>query len=367
MNILVVNGSPRGAAGNTEVLVQAFLVGATSAGAQAEVVYLKDKKINHCIGCFNCWTRTPGVCIHKDDMPELLEKVKIADTIVYACPLYIYTVPGLMKDFMDRILPMAQPFINVEDGLSSHPRRYAGPKSIVLISNSGFPEQAHFSGLKETVRCWVRGGDRTIAGMICCAGGALLRTPDLEDGLTWYTDAVREAGRQVVVDGQISDDIQATLDKPLMADQKLFAEMANAYWRSIGIKPIEEEAAAFVPELHSGVPMPAPTSMGTVGDLIAGMAAVFDPVAAGDLQAVVQFVVTDGEQGRYYVVIGEGKCTAYAGDYPSPTMTVTTPAGVWLGIARGEISGTTAFMTGQYKVTGDMSLLMRFEKLFPAG
>ncbi len=111
MKILAVNGSPRGAIGNTEVILQAFLKGVREAGEEAEVIYLKDKAIKHCIGCLSCWIKTPGVCIHKDDMPELLEKLKSTDIIIGAMPLYIYTVPGLFKDFMDRMIPLAQPYI----------------------------------------------------------------------------------------------------------------------------------------------------------------------------------------------------------------------------------------------------------------
>ena len=51
MKVLAINGSPKGNKGNTEHLLQAFLKGATDAGAETEVVYLKDKEIHHCIGC----------------------------------------------------------------------------------------------------------------------------------------------------------------------------------------------------------------------------------------------------------------------------------------------------------------------------
>jgi putative sterol carrier protein/NAD(P)H-dependent FMN reductase len=370
MNILVFNGSPRGARGNTEILIQEFLAGAHEAGAQSEVIYLRDKKINPCTGCFSCWTKTPGVCIHQDDMPELLEKLRRADLAVLATPLYIYTVSGLAKNFMDRLIPSAQPFINVENGLCTHPPRYAETEDrpLVLISNSGFPEQDHFSGLKETIRTWFRNDSHRIAGMICCAGGSLLQTPELKDGLTWYLDAVRLAGREVVKNGRIADETQATLDRPLMEDQHLFARMTNAYWRSLGLVPIEEETSNAKAARQIGreaIPLSAPDTMDTVGDLVAGMAVAFDPAAAGSLQAVVQFVVEDEKPGRYFLVIDNGRCEAYAGEHASPTMTLTTPAQVWLGITRGELSGATAFMTGQYKVSGDMGVLMQLEKLFP--
>lgn len=238
MNVLVVNGSPRGAEGNTDVIARAFLDGACEAGAQAETVYLKDKKINHCTGCFACWTRTPGVCIHKDDMPELLEKMRWADCIVFATPLYVYTVSGLMKDFMDRVIPSVQPFIDVENGLSNHPSRYPKAKSIVLISNAGFPEQAHFSGLKETFRACFRSEEKPLAGMICCAAGPMLGVPELRPNCEWYLDAARLAGREVVEQGRIAAETQATLDRPLVDDPEMYAQVVNANWESMGLTRI---------------------------------------------------------------------------------------------------------------------------------
>ena len=88
------------------------------------MVYLKDKKINPCLGCYTCWFRTPGTCVHQDDMPELLERRRHSDIIVYATPLYVYTVSGMMKDFMDRGLPLAMPHIVKYGDRYGHPRRY---------------------------------------------------------------------------------------------------------------------------------------------------------------------------------------------------------------------------------------------------
>lgn len=238
---LAVNGSPNGNNGNTEVLIKAFLEGAHAAGAECETIYLKDKKIDPCIGCFSCWFKTPGVCVHKDDMPELLEKTVHSDILVCAVPLYFYTYSGIMKNYIDRLLPLAQPFFEIQNGLCVHPLRYksVSPKSLVLISNSGFPEPKHFSGLKESVRCWWRGNNRSISGMVCCAGGGILRVPDFQNEIKWYIDAVRKAGCEVVEEGHISDETQSILDQPLIKDQKLFAKMSNDFFKSLGVDKID--------------------------------------------------------------------------------------------------------------------------------
>ena len=64
---------------------KSFLKVCEEAKAKTEIVYFKKKHINHCNGCFSCWTKTPGKCIHKDDIEELL---------------------GIMKYFMDCMLPL---------------------------------------------------------------------------------------------------------------------------------------------------------------------------------------------------------------------------------------------------------------------
>ncbi len=99
-------------------------------------------------------------------------------------------------------------------------------------------------------------------------------------------------------------------------------------------------------------------------DLIAGMAIVFNPEAAGDLQAVAQFDVSGDEPGQYYLHIAEGTCAAFEGIHPEPTLTIHTPSEVWLRISRGEMDGAQAMMSGQYTVEGDLGLLMRFSQLF---
>ena len=84
MKVLAFNGSPRMNKGVTDSLVELFLEGAASAGAQTEKVYVAKHKINYCIGCFHCWFKHPGKCIHDDDMLMIRKKIKAADIVVAA-------------------------------------------------------------------------------------------------------------------------------------------------------------------------------------------------------------------------------------------------------------------------------------------
>jgi putative sterol carrier protein len=101
-------------------------------------------------------------------------------------------------------------------------------------------------------------------------------------------------------------------------------------------------------------------------DLVAGMALAFNPEAAANLRATVQFDVDGDEPGQYYLRIAEGTCAVFEGTHPGPTLTIHTPSEVWLRISRGELDGAKAMMEGQYSVEGNLGLLMRFSELFSA-
>ncbi len=72
MKVTVINGSPRGLNGNTNVIIEKFLKGAGDAGAKTVNIQLSEKNINHCRGCHICWTKGPAQCVIKDDMFEIM-------------------------------------------------------------------------------------------------------------------------------------------------------------------------------------------------------------------------------------------------------------------------------------------------------
>ena len=113
MRVLALNSSARtGSDSKTEIMLNALVDGMRTAGADVEVVNLKDKKIRVCSGCYTCWTKTPGKCIHNDDMTnELFGKWVDSDLCVLATPLFHHTVNATMKTFIERTLPVAEPYL----------------------------------------------------------------------------------------------------------------------------------------------------------------------------------------------------------------------------------------------------------------
>jgi putative sterol carrier protein len=113
--------------------------------------------------------------------------------------------------------------------------------------------------------------------------------------------------------------------------------------------------------------MEIPTNL-SLRQTIEGMPLAFDPVAAGDLDATIQFDVSGPEPGVYHLRFGGGECIFHEGPAASPSLTISTPSDVWLKISRGELAGQEAMMQGLYNATGDISLLLKMDSLFkPTG
>ncbi|ULQ60456.1 flavodoxin family protein [Brucepastera parasyntrophica] len=98
--ILIISGSPR-KNGNSELLCGRFASGAEEAGNQVETVFLREKTIGYCLACDGC-QRNGGTCVRNDDMADVLGKMKSADVIVMATPVYFYTMDAQMKTVIDR-------------------------------------------------------------------------------------------------------------------------------------------------------------------------------------------------------------------------------------------------------------------------
>jgi multimeric flavodoxin WrbA len=232
MRIVAFNGSPHAAKGNTHVMVREFLAGAEEGGAETEIVFLAEKEIKHCIGCFACWVKTPGVCIHKDDMAELLEKYTSADVIVFATPLYVDNVGGIMKNFMDRLVPLADPhFEKDENGETRHVKKPGESPKLVVISNCGYPEQSHFQVLRLLFQRIARNFHSEVIGEIYRGAGAVLTSPraDLKMLVSGYKRLLRNAGRELVEDGHLSDVTTNALEKQLIPTD-IYIAAGNKMW-----------------------------------------------------------------------------------------------------------------------------------------
>ncbi|MCX5874047.1 MAG: flavodoxin family protein [Deltaproteobacteria bacterium] len=230
MKILVINASPRMESGNTQAILTPFLVGAKEAGATVEIVLAARKKINPCIGCFSCYAKTPGKCVHDDEMGQLSEKVRTADVLALATPVYIDGMPSLAKKVIDRLVTFMDPLFVIEPNRISHPLRWDFPKKMFLISVCGYPGLRNFDPL-------VLHFERISENFHSEFSGALLRpaifsvllTKKYPDRIKGVLKAVRSAGYQLVTNGKVSDDTLESAAMDICSTEELI-RTANSYW-----------------------------------------------------------------------------------------------------------------------------------------
>ena len=106
MKVLAINGSPRTKC-NTATLLNSALEGAASQGAETELVHLYKLNFKGCISCFSCKLKegeSYGRCAVTDELTPILKKVEEADAIIFGSPIYLGTVTGEMKSFIERLI-----------------------------------------------------------------------------------------------------------------------------------------------------------------------------------------------------------------------------------------------------------------------
>lgn len=99
MKVLGILGSPR-REGNTEILLDEALRGASDHGGLCEKIILRDLKITPCLEIYKC--AEDGVCAIQDEMQGLFPKIIQAERLILASPIFFYSVPALAKAMIDR-------------------------------------------------------------------------------------------------------------------------------------------------------------------------------------------------------------------------------------------------------------------------
>ena len=107
MKILVLNGSPT-PNGNTIALVNAFKEGAESNGHEVTLLNVAHKKVNGCMGCNYCHGHG-GQCVQKDDMQEIYPYLAEAEMVVFASPIYYFTMSAQLQAVVQRFYAINHP------------------------------------------------------------------------------------------------------------------------------------------------------------------------------------------------------------------------------------------------------------------
>ncbi len=218
MKVLAINSSPKMDEGNTALILNPFLEGMREAGADVELFNTRELRINPCLGEFNCWVKTPGRCFQKDDMQMLDPKMRNADIIVFATPVYCDGITGPMKNLLDRTVPRVYPFFELRDGHCRHPLREDTKASkVVLVSNCGFWEMDNFDPMLAHIKAYCKNASNEFVGALLRPhGGALKPMMEMGAAVNDIFDAAKDAGRQLVREGRMSEETLNIVSRELM-------------------------------------------------------------------------------------------------------------------------------------------------------
>lgn len=347
MKVLVINGSPKGKNSNTYKLTKAFVAGMkqaykSEASFEMEEIYVNQAKISPCLGCFSCWNKTPGKCCISDDMQQIIERQLQSDIIIWSFPLYYFSVPGGLKNLIDRQLPMVLPFMEErEDGVGSgsHPSRYdMSGKRHILISTCGFYTAKGNYDSVLSMFDHMCGKEKYTT--IFCGQGELFRVPEVSKRTNEYLEYVKCAGEEYI-NGGILEPTRAKLDT-LLYPKETFEAMADASWG------IEEKTGERADDSLIFTKQ---------------MAALYRKEAYPGKDLVVEMCYTDVGK-TYQILLGKDGSKVFTDNSKTSTTRIETPFTVWKSIAMGEISGAEALMKSMYKVKGDFNLMLHWDDYF---
>ncbi len=351
MKILLINGSPKGKRSNSLKLAYSFIEGfknectdnEESESISIDELHVASMEIAACKGCFACWQKTPGVCCIKDDMQTVIEKLIEADLILWSFPLYYFNVPGILKNLIDRQLPMSLPFMSSKQdgyGSGSHDSRYdMEGKRHVLISTCGFySADGNYDSVLRMFDHFLGKGNYTT---IFCGQGELFRVKELSARTDEYLATVKCAGSEYAITGTISEETEAILHT-LLYPRDVFEKMADASW---GISKTTGEKEP--------------------NDLVftRQMAALYKKDAYDGKDRVLEIHFTDLDH-TYQIQLSKTGSEVFTDGSLSSTTRIDTPFTVWSAISRGEIGGAEALGEQMYTVSGDFSLMIDWDKFF---
>ncbi|MHA1951778.1 MAG: flavodoxin family protein [Candidatus Thorarchaeota archaeon] len=229
-NVLAINGSARMEKGRTSRILAAFTEGMTEAGASVDLEYAKKLKIQPCNGDFQCWYEKVGECIHSDDMQGIYEKMREADILVLAIPIYL-PLPGKMQNLLNRLLPIVEPILEFRDGRTRAKfHDDVRISQIVLVSTGGWWEKGNMDLVVQIAKHIAEDVSVEFSGAVLRPHVSIME--ENKEMAKKILDAAKAAGRQLVEDGKMSPDLLETISQPLISEEELRERQTKAYFKA---------------------------------------------------------------------------------------------------------------------------------------
>ncbi len=357
MRLLLLRGNPR-KDGYTQRFTDLFLEGAAES-ADVRDVDLCEKNIASCLGCYHCWLKEQGECVHDDDMSELLEEVIAADVLACASPLYFYSLSSYIQRFLERTFPLTRPGLETtQEGLFRnrlcYPDRWKNKKIIFLVTGA-LRDLRNFRPCQETCRL--------IAGGLAMKLGGVITRP--ESHVTSFSAAKPvtlrsieaafiDAGRHAARTGIIPEAVLKAAREYVEPNPEMFRGYSEIYWdtaRAMGADAMD--TAALVSKTSADVRL-----------MIQGMVASVDPASTSRTTATLQFNFKNPVSNAC-VVISKGIASVTWADSEDPDLRLACDSQTWFDIANGALNPLEALKQGLLSLDGDRSLYLRLPRFFP--
>jgi len=375
-DIVAINGSPHESIGNTSLLIAMLKENLSREGLQLEEIFLCRHDIQYCLGCAMCLEK--GSCWIKDDHKQVVSKALEAKALILASPVYFFNVTAQMKTFLDRSL-----------GFGHRPRQSWKPGLVITVS-AGWGETNVAQYLGDVLRAF---GAFSIGQLtaIAASPGEFIGKDAVEeraaDLARELAQAIRTGKRYPATDRDLAfwhfmgDLIRQ--NKELMRTDHDHWEQSGFYnsfetyvgqTRAPAVRSPEmrkEWIKELIRRKKQTKQPPAeekkttdPLEAATARELLEMMPHGLKAEASEGLSITYQFEIEGGENFTAHIKIQDQKASFHEGPAENPDVTIKSPADVWLAISKGELDGAQAFMSGKYKVEGDLACLMKLSALF---
>ena len=224
MKILVFNGSPKKEESDTLHITRAFLEGMEQTEPQeVSMIHVIDQHIEFCSGCLSCM-RNGGVCRHNDDMRFILEQILAGDLLLFSFPLYCYGMLAMLKNLIDRTLPLSgMAMQKVGDRYEHVGQADFSHLKYLMICGCGFPNSTHnFEPAVAQFKLMFPSSHTIItvpeSPMFNAPEAAAVTVPRLE--------LVKTAGKQYAECGEINAELLAEICSPMIPEE-VYAQIVN--------------------------------------------------------------------------------------------------------------------------------------------
>ena len=221
--VVAINGSPRMEKGYTHMILTPFLQGMKDAGADVELFYARRLQVEPCTGEFQCWYgKNAGECYIDDDMQMLYPKLRAAETLVLATPVYI-PLPGEMQNVINRLVALIEPMLETREGRTrARFHQDVMIQRFVLVSTSGWWEMGNFDTVVRIAEELAEGASVEFAGAVLRPHAFLMKKDGelTEDGRGVQQAATR-AGSELIRDGKMDPETLEQVSRPLISQEEL--------------------------------------------------------------------------------------------------------------------------------------------------